>query len=71
MKCTYRDIQEHTLDCKGEVKERHRNTAYPYSKEDKEAGKPDPNLMVSCEAHYQEDYDYYQELWDDYYRSRF
>lgn len=66
MKCPY---EGHECDCSGEVKERHRNTAYHYSAEDEAAGKPNPNLMVSCEAHYQIDYDRYQELWDDYYRG--
>jgi|WetSurMetagenome_2_1015567.scaffolds.fasta_scaffold342441_3 hypothetical protein len=67
MKCPYEGYE---CDCAGEVKERHRNTAYHYSEEDKLAGKPDPNLMVSCEAHYQLDYDRYEELWQEYWKDR-
>lgn len=67
MKCQY---EGHECECSGEVIERHRNTAYHYSEEAKKAGKPDPNLMVSCEAHYKLDFDYYQELWEDYWRGR-
>ena len=68
--CLFHDAQEYTCKCSGEVAERHRNTAYHYTDEDKAAGKPNPNLMVSCEAHYQMDYDYYQERWDEYWSSR-
>lgn len=67
MECSYKG---HCGECEGEIKERHGNTAYHYSEEDRKIGKPDPNLIVSCEVHYQMHYDYYQELWDEYYRGR-
>lgn len=68
MKCEYEGFE---CDCEGEVKARHRNTAFHYSEEERKAGVPDPNMMTSCAAHYQLDYDRYQDMWDDYYRSRF
>lgn len=66
MKCQY---EGHECDCFGEVKERHRNTAYHFSDEDCKAGKPDPNLMISCQAHYDIDYENFQAMWDEYYSS--
>lgn len=67
MKCPF---EGYDCDCAGEIEERHRNTSYHFSEEDRKAGKEDPNMMVSCEAHWKLDYDRYQELWDEYRRGQ-
>lgn len=66
-KCEYRGC---AVDCYGKIKERHRNTAFHYDEERMKTGEPNPNLLTSCEGHYQEDYDRYQELWDEYWSGR-
>lgn len=66
MKCPF---DHQMVDCKGEVCLRHRNTSYHVTDEDIKAGKPDPNMLYSCEACYNYDYAVYQEMWDEYYRG--
>lgn len=56
--------------CEGEVKLRSSMTAYHYSEEDRESGKPDPNApFVACDGHYEDYRLFWQLQWDEYWSS--
>lgn len=44
-----------------DVEKRHRNTAYQNE---------ESNWLESCGECFEQDYEFFQELWDDYYGSR-
>ena len=66
-RCPYAGFE---FPCKGKLDTRHTSAAFHQSDEDKAAGKPDPNLMYSCEAHWQHTYDMFQEMWREYWSDR-